>query len=108
MYGGGEDISSVGIGTPSLRLSLCLLATYACTFLLQWRGVKSIGKAAYVTGLAPFLTLAILLINGLTLDGSWTGIQYFVYPDFTKVLEPKVFKRIINENWFIRFHFIND
>ena len=83
-------MSGGGIGSPSIPLSLCLLATYLCTFLLQWKGVKSIGKAAWITGLAPFLTLALLLCNGLTLEGCWNGIQYFLYPNFSVLLEPRV------------------
>jgi SNF family Na+-dependent transporter len=71
-------------------LTIYLLITYILTFLLQWKGVKSIGKAAYVTGLVPFITLGILLANGCSLDGSFTGIKYFLLPDLWKLLEPKV------------------
>ena len=53
-------------------------------------GVKSTGKVIYVTATLPYLLLAVLLIRGVTLPGSMTGIKFFLLPDFSKLLDINV------------------
>ncbi len=38
-------------------------------------------QVVYVTAVFPYVTLAILLIRGLTLPGAWQGVTYYLYPD---------------------------
>ena len=52
-------------------------------------GTKSIGKVIYVTVLAPYIILMILLIRGLTLPGMSDGIAFYLRPDFKKLKEVK-------------------
>ena len=52
-------------------------------------GTKSIGKVIYVTVLAPYIILMILLIRGLTLPGMSDGIAFYLRPDFQKLKEVK-------------------
>lgn len=47
-------------------------------------------QVVYVTALLPYLLLGILLINGLTLNGSYNGIWYFIKPRFDKLSEMTV------------------
>jgi SNF family Na+-dependent transporter len=47
-------------------------------------------QVVYFTATFPYLMLTILLIRGLTLEGAWTGIKYYLTPDFTKLSEPRV------------------
>lgn len=59
-------------------------------FLILIKGVKSVGKAAYITGIAPFILLIIFLIRALTLPGSFDGIVYFFTPNWENAFSPKV------------------
>ncbi|MES1913318.1 MAG: hypothetical protein MHM6MM_005512, partial [Cercozoa sp. M6MM] len=41
-------------------------------------GVKSVGRAIYVTGLVPLVTLCVLVARGATLSGASEGITQFI------------------------------
>ncbi|KAH8863038.1 Sodium-dependent dopamine transporter [Schistosoma japonicum] len=60
--------------------------------LQQSNGLEDLGPmrwqlVVYVTAILPYFLLAILLINGLTLNGSSEGIWYFINPRFDKLSE---------------------
>ena len=48
-----------------------------------WRGTKSVGKVVYVTVFLPWLLLILFLIRGITLPGAFTGLNYFLKPNFS-------------------------
>lgn len=47
-------------------------------------------QVVYVTALAPYLLLGVLLVKGLLLPGAGTGIKYYLMPNITKLAEAKV------------------
>ena len=59
-----------GIGFPNLTLVGLLIATWAIVFLILLKGIKSVGKAAYVLAIFPYVILSILLVRALTLEVS--------------------------------------
>lgn len=79
-----------GLGAPEWRLSLCLLFSWLLLFVVQCKGVKSSGKAAYFTALFPYVVLFIMLGRGVTLPGASKGILFFITPRWEKLLEPGV------------------
>ena len=44
----------------------------------------------YFTALFPYVVLTVLLIRGLTLEGAVDGLEFFLKPNMTKLLEPTV------------------
>lgn len=48
--------------------------------------INLIKKVVYVTAIFPFIVLIILGICGWTLDGASKGIEFYVKPDFSKLL----------------------
>lgn len=54
---------------------------YNCTFLLQ---------AVWITALAPYIVLIILLVRGVTLPGAAEGIRYYLTPEWHKLYNSKV------------------
>ncbi|CAL4097561.1 unnamed protein product [Meganyctiphanes norvegica] len=89
-----------GIGLPEWRLALCLLLSWIILFLVLAKGVQGSGKAAYFTALFPYLVLFILLIRGLTLEGAWDGVWFFINPQWEKLLEAKVWYAAVGQSFF--------
>ena len=79
-----------GLGYPEWRLSLCLLFSWAVTFIITRRGVQSSGKASYFLALFPYVIMVTLLIRAATLEGADKGMLYFINPVWSKLLEPQV------------------
>nr|CAH8873456.1 unnamed protein product [Trichobilharzia regenti] len=77
-------------GTPSWSLSLCLLACWIISALAVIKGVQSLGKVSYFTGIFPYIMLTILLIRSVLLPGAKDGILYYLTPDFSRLSDPQV------------------
>ena len=52
--------------------------TWVLIYFFVFRGTKSIGKVVFVTAIFPYVMLLALLIRGCTLEGSVSGIEYFL------------------------------
>lgn len=64
--------------------------TWLGIFLILFKGVKVIGKVVNWTVGLPWLLLAILAIRGMTLNGAASGLDFYLRPDFSKLLDPNV------------------
>ncbi|XP_021266270.1 sodium-dependent proline transporter isoform X2 [Numida meleagris] len=83
---------SSGIGDPGRirwNLCLCLLLSWTIVYLCILKGVKSSGKVVYFTATFPYLILVMLLIRGVTLEGAWKGIRFYLTPQFDHLLSSK-------------------
>ncbi|CAH8652208.1 unnamed protein product [Schistosoma rodhaini] len=77
-------------GTPSWSLSLCLLTCWIICALAVIKGVQSLGKVSYFTGIFPYVMLTILLIRSVLLPGAKDGVLYYLTPDFSRLKDPQV------------------
>ncbi|CAG2105030.1 unnamed protein product, partial [Medioppia subpectinata] len=73
------------IGPIKFSLAFCLMLVFILVYFSLWKGVKSTGKAVWFTALMPYFVLFILLIRGVTLEGSMDGIKYYLYPSWDKL-----------------------
>ncbi|XP_054722112.1 sodium- and chloride-dependent glycine transporter 1-like isoform X2 [Uloborus diversus] len=78
------------LGGIRWELALCLFSCWFFVFVCLLRGVKSIGKVVYFTALFPYLVLTILLIRGVTLDGAYDGIMFYLTPEWHRLKEARV------------------
>lgn len=72
-----------------------LFISYALIYACCFKGLQSSGKMAYVTCLSPYVILGILLIKGITLEGSGKGLNYLFIPTkekFAKVADANTWK----------------
>jgi solute carrier family 6 (neurotransmitter transporter, glycine) member 5/9 len=79
-----------GIGSPNWQLCLCLVFAWTCISGILIKGVKTSGKASYFLAFFPYFVMMILLVRSATLEGAWDGMLYFIYPDWSKIYEAKV------------------
>jgi len=59
-----------------------------------------LGKAVYVTAILPYIVLIILLLQGLSLEGSRNGLNYFLKPSFERLKDIKVWYSAANQIFF--------
>ncbi|XP_071181491.1 sodium- and chloride-dependent GABA transporter ine-like isoform X2 [Mytilus edulis] len=82
-----------GIDEPGVLkwdLVLILLLCWVIVYFCIWKGPKSTGKVVYFTATFPYLVLLVLLVRGLTLEGSYKGVMYFINPKWHLLLDAKV------------------
>ncbi|KAI4471178.1 sodium/chloride dependent transporter [Holotrichia oblita] len=88
-----EQYKSDGLdrmGPIKPALALCVFAVFVLVYFSLWKGVKSTGKAVWITALAPYFVLIILLVRGVTLPGAGEGILYYLTPQWHKLYNSKV------------------
>ncbi|XP_038631986.1 sodium- and chloride-dependent neutral and basic amino acid transporter B(0+)-like isoform X1 [Scyliorhinus canicula] len=75
-------------------LALCLLLTWLIIGAALSKGIKSSGKVVYFTATFPYVVLTILLIKGLTLEGAYKGIDFYIgsQSDLSKLADAEVWK----------------
>ncbi|KTF81983.1 hypothetical protein cypCar_00014926 [Cyprinus carpio] len=85
----GLSASVDRLGSVNWRLALCLLLVWTVCYFCVWKGVKSTGKAVYVTATFPYVMLLVLLVRGVSLPGAVDGIVYYLKPNHTRLTDPQ-------------------
>ncbi|XP_046344922.2 sodium- and chloride-dependent glycine transporter 1-like isoform X1 [Haliotis rufescens] len=78
------------MGKVRWQLALCLLLAWVLVCICLAKGIKTSGKAVYFTAFFPYVVLLILLIRGVTLEGSADGILYYITPKWELLKSAKV------------------
>lgn len=77
-------------GTIQWHLALSLFIAWIVVFAVLLKGIKTLGKVVYFTAIFPYVMLTVLFIRGVTLPGAGVGIEYYLKPDFERLLDPHV------------------
>jgi NSS family neurotransmitter:Na+ symporter len=86
------EISSGPAADFGMKIPI-LIGLLLTWFFIWWsirEGVKSVGVVVKVTVTLPIIMLIVLAIRGVTLPGAIDGINYYLDPDFSKLLNWKV------------------
>jgi solute carrier family 6 amino acid transporter-like protein 5/7/9/14 len=93
---------------PNWTLVGLLILSWAVIFVILFKGIRSSGKAAYVTGITPFIFLVVFLIRALTLPGALNGIAYFFTPKWSDILKASVWFEACTQVFFtLNVFFVN-
>ncbi|XP_047740828.1 sodium- and chloride-dependent glycine transporter 1 isoform X2 [Hyalella azteca] len=91
MLGRTDDITWDNMGGLNWELVGCLALAWIIVGLCLIKGIKSSGKVVYFTALFPYVVLVILFFRGITLEGAYTGIEFYILtPNVTKLNEIEV------------------
>jgi NSS family neurotransmitter:Na+ symporter len=88
------------LGGFSIPVLIGLVIAWIAIYWTIRDGTKSVGKVVKWTVPLPVILLGILAIRGLTLEGSIDGISYYLNPDFSKLLDPKVWAAAYGQIFF--------
>jgi SNF family Na+-dependent transporter len=87
------------MGPIKPSLALCVFGVFVLVYFSLWKGVKSTGKVVWVTALAPYVVLIILLVRGVRLPGAGKGIEYYLTPKWEKLKNTKV---LVANSYFLK------
>lgn len=77
-----------------------LLITWIVMYLCIFRGVKLVGRIVWLTVPLPWLMLLILTVRGLTLEGSITGLAYYLNPDWSQLAKATTWRFAFGQAFF--------
>ncbi|XP_055957219.1 sodium- and chloride-dependent GABA transporter 1-like isoform X1 [Patella vulgata] len=78
------------LGSMQWQLVVPLIISWIIIFLCIIKGVKSAGKVVYLTAIAPYIIITIILIRAATLPGAIDGVKFYIIPDFSKLANPQM------------------
>ncbi|XP_064484813.1 sodium- and chloride-dependent glycine transporter 1-like [Ornithodoros turicata] len=88
------------LGSLRMEIACALVIAWILVFFCIFKGIRSSGKVVYVTAVAPFFIIGVLLIKGLSLEGAGEGLYYYFVPDWSKVLQFKVWQKAAEQIFF--------
>ncbi|KAL3313674.1 hypothetical protein Ciccas_007723 [Cichlidogyrus casuarinus] len=80
-----SEISIENLGSVQWKTAVSFLIIDLICFLSLFKGIKTSGKVVWFTAIFPYVVLFILLVRGLTLEGSMDGLIYYLKPDLSKL-----------------------
>jgi NSS family neurotransmitter:Na+ symporter len=83
--GGPGEIGRI---VPAVLIGLVI--TWAVVYWIIYKGIGRVGKVVMATVPIPVILIAILVIRGITLPGAAEGLNFYLSPDFSKLLDPHV------------------
>lgn len=64
-----------------------VIVTWVLIYFILRKGTESVGKIVWFTVLAPIILLLVLIFRSVTLPGAIEGINYYLQPNFAKLLD---------------------
>lgn len=90
----------IDLGEINWKLTGCHSFCWIILFFCLFKGIKSAGKVVYFTALFPYFVLIVLFFRGVTLDGAQEGIEYYLSPDWGKLLSPQTWMAACQQIFF--------
>ena len=92
--------SPLQMGSIQWMIALGLLLTWIAIVAAIWKGVKTVGKVVYFTVIIPWIILLIFVIRGMTLPGALEGLKYYLTPNFSALMNYRVWLHAYSQVFF--------
>ena len=93
-----ESAADMGHVVPTIIFALVVV--WVLIYFSVWKGVRSVGKVVLVTMPVPVILLIVLLVRGITLPGSLSGVLFYIKPDFAALLDLEVWQAAMSQIFF--------
>ncbi len=87
-----KNNGTFAIGTVRPSILFSLIAVWVMMFLCIFRGVHYIGKLVLFIVPIPWFMLILLLWRSLTMEGSMSGVEYFLEPNWAMLGESHIWR----------------
>ena len=77
-----------------------LVVVWFLIYFSIWKGIKSVSKVVTFTMPLPLILLVILVIRGITLPGSMSGIDYYLRPNWAAIWDREVWSAAMSQIFF--------
>ena len=81
-------------------LLIGFIITWVWIVASVWKGTKTVGKVVYFTVLIPWGILILFIIRGITLPGAGAGLSFYLTPDWSKLMDAKLWLAAISQVFF--------
>jgi neurotransmitter:Na+ symporter, NSS family len=88
------------LGGLKSSILIGLIISWVAIIASLWRGAKTVGKVVYITVVLPWCLLILFLLRGLTLPGAFTGLAYYLKPDFSALANLEVWAAAYTQIFF--------
>ncbi|MFY9113846.1 MAG: sodium-dependent transporter, partial [Dethiobacteria bacterium] len=88
------------LGGINLPILIAFLIGWIMVVAIVYSGVTGVGKVVMVTATAPVVLLIILTIRGITLEGALAGLDFYLSPDFSALLDWGVWRDAYSQVFF--------
>ena len=88
------------LGPLQWKIVLTLVIAWVMMYFCIFKGVKLVGKIVWLTVPLPFLMLIVLTIRGLTLEGSMSGLAYYLDPTWSELAKPTTWRFAFGQVFF--------
>jgi NSS family neurotransmitter:Na+ symporter len=76
------------------------IVAWICIYLAIFKGTKIVSKIVVWTVPLPVLIIIVFVIRGLTLPGAFDGLEYYLKPEWSKLLKPEVWLAAYSQVFF--------
>ncbi len=92
--------SPMQLGSVQWMIALGLVLTWIAIVAAIWKGAKTVGKVVYFTVIIPWIILLVFVARGLTLPGALEGLKYYLTPNFSALLNYRVWLHAYSQVFF--------
>ncbi len=78
------------LGGITMGVLFWLLMVWVCVYLIIIKGIERVEKVVMITVPLPVILLCILAVRSLTLEGADVGLNYFLTPNMSALVDPNV------------------